>query len=359
MKRVLAVLLALVGALLPGCAASAGPTWREVPLPAGVRVAALVADASGLVVGTARPDARPGLLRVTPDATAAIDVVPTSPYAASAAWLQLASGPAGLSAVGGARGGAHGNVRWTVWRSATVGGREALSEEPQPFEAFGGEDAGALTGIADAGGGPLVVGSWRGAVGLDVALWQPAGDAWARWTPPGLASDAATIRSAAAIAVGAGGYVIVGNEIALTAPAAQSPMAWTARAASGPWVATRLPGGAGRASAVGCSSDARPVVGQTPDDRARAWWLTGGVATELVLPPETLGAGRVPAPIVLGGLGWLVLPTSDGTAVVSVGAGGPRLAVPPVGVAIAAASVGGRLYVATRDAIGATRLWAR
>jgi len=351
-RRALAI-VALVGALLPGCAA--GPAWREVPLPGGVRVTALVADASSLVVGATAADDRPALLRVTPEASAAIDVVPTSPYAATAAWLQLASGPAGLSAVGGARGGAHGNVRWTVWRSATVDGRAAIREEPQPFETFGGEDAGALAGIADAGGGPVVVGSWRGAVGLDVALWRPEGVAWVRETPPGLASDAATLRSAAGIAAGPGGYVIVGNEIALDAGAAQAPVAWTE--ASGAWVATRLPGGAGRASGVGCSADACLVVGQAPDDRARAWWLRGGAASEIALPPVTLGAGRVPAPLVVGSAGWLVLPTSDGTAVVEVGSNGAHAVEAPGGVPVAAASVGGRRYVATRDAAGATRLW--
>lgn len=101
---------------------------------------------------------------------------------ASVAWL--ADGPAGQLAVGGVRGGAHGNTRWSVF-TADGGG---LAEREQPFETFGGWEAGTIVGAASADT-PVVAGSWRGSIGLDITLWTPTGRRPSRAAMPAWSAD--------------------------------------------------------------------------------------------------------------------------------------------------------------------------
>ena len=68
-------------------------------------------------------------------------------------------------ALGAAHGGAHANFRWTIWTGTPAG----LVDRPQTFETFGGQEAGSLLAVARDRHGPLIVGTWQGAHGLDGA----------------------------------------------------------------------------------------------------------------------------------------------------------------------------------------------
>lgn len=148
--------------------AAGGWEWERVGLPGEGVVVTVTAVPQGLLIGryaegTARPvglswwtdesrrdgtnPAGPaGSARRRQDAPAG----PTSPppvplrggpvplqaisgYAPQARWQAMAAAAGDVVALGGARGGAHGNVRWTVWHGSTAG----LVEQPQTFETFG------------------------------------------------------------------------------------------------------------------------------------------------------------------------------------------------------------------------------
>lgn len=376
MRGVLAAAAALlVAACVPGPAGS----WRVVDLAGAGSVTTLATTASGLLVATST-DGRPGLLaldaagRPTP-----VALTPTSPYGAIAALEWASWSPGGIVAVGGVRGGAHGNVRWTVWQGSGRGASsgsdssagppsepsagslgEGLAELPQPFETFGGWDAGALVGVAAGPRGPVIAGSWRGTVGLDIALWTRTGVDWVRLpTPAGLASDASTLRTPSGVAATASEIVIVGNEVELSGAVTQRPVAWSAPDAAGPWTRVPLPGGPGRASSVGCGAASCVIVGLSSDATVRAWRLDGVGASELRLPPLVLDdPAPVPAPAVAADVAWLALPSGGRATMVRADAAGASAVETLDGTPIAVATNGGRVvYVAVRDAASRATLW--
>ena len=154
--------------MLAGCA-TAAPTppseWAIVALPGDAAAVTLTAYRDELLVGTRPTDdtAAPGLVRLQGSTTTVLAVTPASGYGPEARWLSIAVDDGGdLVAVGGARGGAHANVRWTVWRGSTESG---LREEEQTFDTFGGWGAGDLVGAVAAPSGPAIVGSWGSRAG--------------------------------------------------------------------------------------------------------------------------------------------------------------------------------------------------
>lgn len=95
-------------------------------------------------------------------------LTPRSGYAPETRWVSLAKDQTRILNIGGARGGSHGNVRWT-----TCSGTAANVEEtPQSFYAFGGWGAGDLVDVVVLSGGDAIIGTWQGAqAGLDAAVW--------------------------------------------------------------------------------------------------------------------------------------------------------------------------------------------
>lgn len=195
-----------------------------------------------VVIGTYDDAAHPraGLVRVLAGGTAIpIEVRANSPYAFDGRWRSLAGADGALVGLTGISGGAHGNVRWAIWR----GNDRVVTEEPQTFETFAGIDAGALSAVARDRDGPLVAGSWKSAsTGLDAAVWRPRGTRWVRESSTGtpLASSPEALVQVSAAANTPGGSVLAGSVTALRGSPAITATIWT-RDASGDWVATRLP----------------------------------------------------------------------------------------------------------------------
>lgn len=392
--------LALGGCTLP----SVHPVeWSRVAVSS---VAALGVTPDAVILGVAADPATrqgPRVLLLRGEAPSPVEVHPATGYGAEASWLGFASGPSGLVAVGGARGGAHSNVRWSVWGPATsspsagspspntgtgtgagtgpsplgtaagpveapsssltvipsTGSRGtrailALVEQPQSFETFGGWDAGALVGIASGPDGPVIAGSWKGAVGLDITLWTPSAATWTRVpTSPELASTPQTLRKASGIAATASGLVLVGDEIDLAHNVLQVPTAWIARGPTGPWTRVALPGGPGRAEAVGCGPSDCLIAGVGADGHARAWRLSGVAASELTLPTIGVPEGaKVPSPTT----GRLAFPTASGGVLLNVAGVGVRQQTAPPGTPTALVERDGSIYLATTDA-AVTTLW--
>ena len=165
---------AAVDALVSGLVFGLGtrdpvPSWRAVTVSLPGPVTAMAPLGDRLLLGTYAAAARPrvGLHLLDPD------------------------GPRVLG-VAGVVGGAHGNVRWTIWHGdaggatgdgagdgaggAAGGDPGGVTETEQPFFTFGGYDMGSLTGAGMVGGREVIFGSWKSASsGLDIATWQAGG----------------------------------------------------------------------------------------------------------------------------------------------------------------------------------------
>lgn len=236
-----ALILALAGPA--GC--SRGERFDDVFSPVDVRlpgpVTAMAALGHEALLGTYDVSARPraGLFRVSStDDLVPLDITASSPYAFEGRFRYLATDGNEVTGLTGISGGAHGNVRWAVWRGAGP-----VLEQPQTFETFGGIDAGALTGVAYDATGPLLVGSWKSAVtGLDAAIWRPEGTRWVRAESAGTAlanrADRLVQISAAATAPG-GRALLAGAATDLQQGVRVAPLAWVER--DGQWHAQELP----------------------------------------------------------------------------------------------------------------------
>ena len=142
----------LVLAVWAVAACAAAPTSRDgtprcpvhaVALPAGAVPEVLAADGDQLLVGVRREAAPqpPGLVRRSPDgAVADVPAQAATGYGRTAYWYSLAADGNRILAIGGDRGGAHGNVRWSVWTGSAAG----VAEHVQAFSTFGGWGAGDL-----------------------------------------------------------------------------------------------------------------------------------------------------------------------------------------------------------------------
>lgn len=359
----------LVVATLVGCSATADPpstatspltdrplAWTAQPLPAGVAPVTVTAFDDGLLVSgyaVARPHPRLFVLR---DGTAQeVRVAPSSPYAFEARWLSVAVHGERIVAVGGARGGAHGNYRWTVWD----GTRAGLVEQPQPFGVFGGWGAGDLTGIAFAGELPVVSGAWASdSTGNDVALWRQTGRRWARQpsTTTALASTPSMLMGARHLTSTGPGLALSGSVTDLAEGRVASVAAlWTSPDADGPWTLVRLPVTSTLADAHGARCDVRRclVVGQDGGVLA-GWEVVDGRATRVEVPPITVPEDvTLMAPVRLGA-DVLVVP---GRVLVRSPTGwDPRPG--PSGVPTSVTAAGGVLHVVTTDSSGMTHVWS-
>ena len=198
---------------------------------------------------------------------------PQSPYAPLARWYSVATDGTRIIAIGGANGGAHGNVRWTTWAGTAAG----VDELPQNFYAFGGWGAGDLVDAVITPGGDALVGSWGGAkAGLDAAVWTFADRVWTRQDPAGTA-----LESTATLLVGprgatrdGDGILVTGSALRLDHGVVQTAAVWRSSGVNSGWHRIDLPGAGSHSEAVPRS--ARPPTGPAwSPDRSTVTWRCG------------------------------------------------------------------------------------
>lgn len=351
----LAVLLVLAGC---GADQSTGPAavrFTEVELPAGAKPVMLTPVGDALLIG-ARRDGRPvapGLLRRDADGTLTeITVSPAGMYGEQAFWYSIAGDGEQIVAIGGKTGGAHGNVRWSVW----TGSDAALAEQPQPFSTFGGYGSGALVDAVLTPAGPALVGTWQNpTVGLDITVWRPRGRYWVRQPVAGTALE--NKRDSLKFPLSATGVergtLIAGWELS---GGRQRPAVWRSASGLTDWTMTRLPD-AGRSAAavsVRCTGSTCTVAGWVDGElalwrpRDGGWNRVPGVPRVPVAPDQDLAA-----PVTVAGQPAAVV--NDGSRVVLAGTSA-RPAAGPTGKVTAAAQVGRTLFVAAGDKLWRTDL---
>ncbi|MGH3860546.1 hypothetical protein [Actinokineospora sp.] len=310
---------------------------------------ALTVDGDALVIGVRRDDqaTKPGLLRRTADgALTEIPVRGASPYGLLATWKSIDVDGGRIVAVGGERGGAHGNVRWSVWDGSASG----VVEKPQGFSTFGGYGAGDLTAAVITPAGPALVGSWNSEqVGLDVATWTAEGDTWTRRSSAGTAlesTQAALGFPMAASALGQG-VLVAGWQLA---DDRLTPVVWRSTSGVDGWTKTTLPDTGATASAISlaCQASTCAVAGQV-DGKLAVWRLIDGTWTRVPgAPPIAVGdKDPLPAPVEIGLR--VVQVVSDGGQVkiarADSGSWTVLSAQGPTGVVTAAATIGDALFV--------------
>lgn len=300
----------VLGLLAAGCTTS---SWQAVDLPATPTELATAGDT--LLVGTDGRAGEPaGLLSLGPDGhVQPVGVTPGSPYGREGRWSTLAAADRTVVGLAGVRGGAHGNVRWTIWRGAPDG----LTEQPQAFETFGGYGMGSLTGFAVTPAGPLLVGSWQSAAaGLEPALWRPDGPTWVRRpTPAPLANTTTELHRVAAVASSAATTMLVGTVTRLGSSLSVAPAAWVD--AGRGWRQLTLPaaGTDASAEAVGCGPAGCLILGRS-GSTLLAWWVQGEVVR--ALPTDlALADGPLPNPVLEGARAWALVPTSSGSTLLA------------------------------------------
>ncbi|ADB31604.1 hypothetical protein Kfla_2533 [Kribbella flavida DSM 17836] len=325
--RLLALLLA-GASMAAACSAdqSAEPqpiTWSRVQLPAEPVV--LAGSGDQLVVGLRDRGAKvvPRLLLVDGDRQQEIKVAPTSPYAFLAVWTSIAYDGRRVLALGGAAGGAHSNVRWTVWTGTTAG----LTELPQTFNTFGGQDAGHLYSAVITPAGQALLGSWASTTsGLDAAVWLPQGTKWIRQDSTGT-----VLRSTPTLLAGPGaatswGDAIVqtGSQVRLAPNVVQQEAAvWRSTKLNDGWSRFALPepGARSQGLRVTCGEKLCTVAG----------WVEGKLALWQFDPSAKDGAGAkrltgLPE-IAVGDKAPLPAPVLAGDEVIQMVAGGNQIKV--------------------------------
>jgi hypothetical protein len=333
--RLLPVLTVVL--LLAACGAAPPATvpFTRVDLPAGAVPTRIAANGDELVVGVSQ-GGKPGMLRYENGHTTEIPLTPATPYGEQAEWFSVAAHGDDVLAVGGKSGGAHMNVRWSVWRGTWAG----LAEQPQKFSAFGGYGAGALVDGVLPSTGPLLVGVWQGAtVGSEPTLWTTDGTEWNRQSSAGTAleSTGAALKFPMSATANGADVAIAGWQMA---QGRQQPVVWTVH--DGTASLTPLPdaGESGMAITVSCT-DTCAVAGRV-DGRLAVWRGSGNTWRRVTdVPDVPVGDDDRPAPPVGDTLVY-----SDGGAVRVATLGGDASdAAGPSGVVTAIARVGDTTYV--------------
>lgn len=361
-RRGLLVVVAVVVAA--ACAAPApapGPpdvAFTAVDLPDAAVPEVLAADGDQLLVGVRRPAAPqpPGLVRRGPDgAVTEVPAQAVTGYGRTASWFSLAADGDRILAIGGDRGGAHGNVRWSVWTGSAAG----VAEHAQAFSTFGGWGAGDLIDGILTPGGAAVVGSWESAeAGLDVAVWTPQGDDWVRRPSTGtpLQSTRAEVAFPTAATGFGPGVAVAGWQVGTGSGGGQVPVVWRSGPGATGWDKAVLPdaGKAGTSAAIRCAAATCAVAGRV-DGMLALWRLADGRWSRVAgLPPIPVGdSDRLAAPLDTDGALAEVVADGDQVKVVEAGeTASVRTAVGPTGPVTAAVRVGPSVFVVAAD-----RLW--
>ncbi|HEV8559135.1 MAG TPA: hypothetical protein VGR06_22525 [Actinophytocola sp.] len=260
----------------------------------------LAADGDALLVGV-RHDKRPGLLRLDASGTTTeVAVRPETPYAKEAAWYSIASDGTHIVGLGGERGGAHGNVRWSAWLGSAATG---VAEHLQAFSTFGGYGAGEMIAAVQTTVGPALVGTWQSArTGLDAAVWTADGDSWSRRDSAGTALESTpdTLNFPIAATNLGPSILIAGWQLA---SGVQRPVLWRSTSGITGWTVTPLPD-AGRSAAMSirCWTDTCAIAGRV-DGKLALWELgTQGWARVPQVPSVAVGdKDHLVPPVHIGG----------------------------------------------------------
>jgi hypothetical protein len=264
-------------------------------------------------------------------------------------------------ALGRLIGGAQGIPRFTSW-TGTV---RAVKETEQPFELFGGPDAIAVTDLALAGAGGVVLGAWaRHGAPSGVAVWFQSGETWQRTDEaPGLASEVTAagseLTSPAAVTTRDGDVVLVGWTVHLGGGHVQLRASFWEQHGAG-WQEERLPTeGDGQARAVACGDQECTVVGS---DRGRLaiWEVASGRGRRLPAPHLMVAPGAPVLATRSGDTVWLAVGEGGASHVLRLSEGRVEAAAAPPGLVTALAAVGPDSTGPTalvRGEDGATSLW--
>lgn len=334
----------LVALVLAGCGAAPPPPpaqtrFTRVELPPGAAPVRIAAAGDELVIAVNK-DGKPGIVRHHDGENTEVPLTPATGYGAEAIWYSLAARKTGgtpeILAVGGKRGGAHGNVRWSVWRTTGTG----MAEQPQAFSTFGGLGAGDLIDAALPATGPLLVGTWQShSAGLDPSVWLTDGTTWTRRSSTGtsLESTRAALKFPMAATSSGAEVVIAGWQLV---KGVQQPVVWTLR--DGTVTMTPLPdaGRLGNAITVTCE-DTCSVAGRV-DGRLALWQGSGNAWRRVPDVPEVAvgDKDRPPPPLA----DTLVYSDRGSVRIATLG-GGTRDAAGPTGVVTGVARVGDSIYV--------------
>jgi hypothetical protein len=218
-----------------------GPDWTPVDLPASGTGRPVVRDVAACpgrwyAAGgyqTADGATRPGLwTSVDARSWSEVPVAPVSAYGPTQLVISVACGNGVTVAVGSTSGGVHGNARVSSWAGVPGGG---LTEQPAPFELFGGPDAIGVDRLATTlpgATGFLIAGAWRDANGqAGAAVWVCGADGRTFRlvnADPELESDARGATEAHDAVAGPAGFTLVGS---VGTPgsrrSARDPAVWT------------------------------------------------------------------------------------------------------------------------------------
>lgn len=358
--RATAVLLGLTMAL---SACSAPPDtpeklegWQQLALPGSMAPTTVIHDGDGaLLIGGSRVTngARsPMLVRMPTDgsdaATSVVRLTPTTSYGEIAELTSISTDDGAITALGAARGGAHANIRWTVWTGTAAG----LVDREQTFWTFGGWDVGTLLGVVVDAQGPLVVGTWQGAHGLDGAVWRADGTRWVRQPSPPVLRNTATRQVSPRFVdqQDDGSVSVSGSLLDLTNGVHQSAATW--REVDGTWSLSPLPD-PGQRSEAWSTACAQTCWSAGIRDGRLAVWSADGLAELPDLPAEDTDAAKV----LLSADRVVVVASPEGAGRLLVGHDGTwRFYTAPDGAVQSAALIGSRLYlVVGKEA--ARKLW--
>lgn len=339
---------------LAGCGAEepSGRAFTKVTLPEGAVPETMTAFGDGLLIGV-RQDDRPHLVRLDADgAIAEIPVRGVSGYGREALWYSIATDGQRILAIGGKRGGAHGNVRWSVW----TGDETGLTEQAQVFSTFGGLGAGDLIDAVLSPSTAALVGTWASSsAGADAAVWTASGDVWTRQPSAGtpLESTRESLKFPMAATALADGALVAGWQLA--DGGTQLPVVWRSTAGVADWTMSPLPdaGDAGTAVSVRCWEETCGIAGRV-DGTLAVWRLAGDMWTRLAGEPRIPvdDADQLAAPFEVDGQLTQVVGNADGVRIATYGTEWTVESVTgPSGTVTAAATVGGTIHLLAGDSV--------
>ncbi|GAB3739536.1 hypothetical protein [Microlunatus parietis] len=286
LRRRLGSLLAGLLLLLPAaCTATApAPVWTTVDtLPAGFTAETLAPSPAGLIIGGRAADpARPMLLIEQADGVREVPLTPESAYGRTAALSSIAVAGDQVYAFGGDRGGAHANVRWSVWSGTPDGVRE----REQIFWVFGGQDAGSLTTMVARPAGPMIIGNWGSPRGLDITVWTARRNTWTRVDSRGsaLASTTKELLSERGAAVLGDRVIIAGNALRLDESLLSRAVTWVQDSPGADWRRVDLPSAGTASTALDLACLDECLIAGIIDGKVAGWLGDGATWSRIELP---------------------------------------------------------------------------